>query len=76
MGRVRRVAAVVGASALMLPVTAFPALASSGGGATQEEFVCFRSTGEKIRLGEGKVITTPSGNVHVVCTGASIDRRP
>ncbi|MDP8973346.1 MAG: hypothetical protein M3N45_09280 [Actinomycetota bacterium] len=73
MGRVRRVAAVVGASALMLSVGAFPALASSGGGATQEEFVCFRSAGEKIKLGTGKVITTPSGNVNVVCTGAPID---
>ncbi len=73
MSRVRRVAAVVGASAMMLSVAAFPALAGSGGGATQEEFVCFRSAGEKMKLGTGKVITTPSGNVNVVCTGKPID---
>ena len=73
MSRVRRVAAVVGASALMLSVAAFPALAQ-GDGATVEEFVCFRSTtGEEVRLGTGKVITTPSGNVNVVCTGEPID---
>ena len=71
--RARRVAAVVGASAMMLSVAAFPALAGNGGGATQEEFVCFRSAGEKIKLGTGKVITTPSGNVNVVCTGKPID---
>ncbi len=72
MSRVRRVAAVVGASAMMLSVAAFPALASNGGGATQEEFVCFRSAGEQVKLGTGKVITTPSGNVKVVCTGKPI----
>jgi hypothetical protein len=58
---------------MMLSVAAFPALAGSGGGATQEEFVCFRSAGEKMKLGTGKVITTPSGNVNVVCTGKPID---
>ena len=47
------------------------AASGSGGGATSEEFVCFRSTGDKIRLGTGKVVTTPSGNVNVVCTGQS-----
>ncbi len=73
MIRVRRVAAVVEASAMMLSVAAFPALAGSGGGATQEEFVCFRSAGEKMKLGTGKIITTPSGNVNVVCTGKPID---
>ena len=58
---------------MMLSVAAFPALAgSNGGGATQEELVCYRSTGEKIKLGTGKVITTPSGNVNVVCTGKPI----
>ena len=56
----------------MLSVAAFPALAGSGGGATQEEFVCSRSAGEKVKLGTGKVITTPSGNVNVVCTGKPI----
>ena len=66
-------AAVVGASALMLSVAAFPALAGSGGGgATQERFVCFKTTGEETRIGTGKVITTPSGNVNVVCTGKPI----
>ncbi len=69
--RVRQVVAVVGASALMLSVAAFPALAS-GGGATQEEFVCVRSTGEEIKIGTGKVVTTPSGNTNVVCTGKPI----
>ena len=54
---------------MMLSVAALPALASSGGGATQEEFVCFRSAGERVKLGTGKVITTPSGNENVVCTG-------
>ncbi len=63
---------MVGASALMLSAAAFPALAQ-GNGATHEEFVCFRSTGEEIRLGTGKVVTTPSGNVHVVCTGEPVD---
>jgi hypothetical protein len=48
---------------------AFAAGQDEGRGATIEEFVCFRSTGDKIRLGTGKVITTPSGNVRVVCTG-------
>ncbi len=72
LSRVRRVVAVGVSSALMLSVAAFPALAQ-GNGATQEEFVCFRSTGEKVRLGTGKVITTPSGNVNVVCTGEPID---
>ena len=47
------------------------AASGPGGGATVEEFVCFRSTGDKIRLGTGKVVTTPSGNVNVVCTGQS-----
>ena len=63
---------MVGASAMMLSVAAFPALAGNGGGATQEEFVCFRSAGEKVKIGTGKVITTPSGNVNVVCTGKPI----
>ncbi len=60
------------ASAAALSLAAPPALAAgqgAGGGATIEEFVCFRSPGNEIRLGTGKVITTPSGNVQVVCTG-------
>ena len=69
--RVRRVVAVGVSSALMLSVAAFPALAQ-GNGATHEEFVCFKPTGEETRIGTGKVITTPSGNVNVVCTGKPI----
>ena len=45
-----------------------------GRGATVEEFVCFRDTGSGTRLGTGKVITTPNGNVQVVCTGAPLSR--
>lgn len=59
------------ASAIML-VSAPPALAvgqGGGGGATVEEFVCFRTTGQGIRIGTGKIITTPSGDVRTVCTG-------
>ena len=60
----------------MLLATAAPAFAANGGGgggATTEEFVCFFSAGDNIRLGEGKAVTTPSGNVNVVCTAAPID---
>ncbi len=52
-----------------------PALAAGqneGRGVTIEEFVCFRSTGDQVRLGTGRVITTPSGNVRVVCTGQQL----
>ncbi len=56
------------AMALSAP-SAFGGGGDEGRGATIEEFVCFRSTGDQVRLGTGKVITTPSGNVHVVCTG-------
>lgn len=61
------------ASATML-VSAPQALAvgqggGGGGGATVEEFVCFRTTGQGIRIGTGKIITTPSGDVRMVCTG-------
>jgi hypothetical protein len=59
-------------AAIMLVMTAAPAFATNhgGGGATIEEFVCFRSTPSgKIMLGTGKVVTTPSGNVQVICTG-------
>ncbi|HYX44270.1 MAG TPA: hypothetical protein VE760_04445 [Acidimicrobiales bacterium] len=62
----------IGAAALMAPLFPSPAFAlgqETGRGATIEEFVCFRSTSDEIRLGTGKVITTPSGSVHVVCTG-------
>ena len=63
--------AATGAAATM-SLSAPPAFAAGQGegrGATIEEFVCFRSDGDRIRLGTGKVITTPSGETHVVCTG-------
>ncbi len=69
--------AATGAVATM-SLSASPAFAAGQGeggqgvearGATIEEFVCFRQTGNRIRLGTGKVITTPSGNVQAVCTG-------
>ena len=69
--RIMLLLAATGAAATM-SLSAAPAFADGqggGGGATVEEFVCFRSTGNKIQLGTGKVITTPSGNVNVVCTG-------
>ena len=47
-----------------------------GRGATIEEFVCFRETGNRIGLGTGKVITTPSGNVRIVCTGKPLSSEP
>ncbi len=59
-------------AAVTMSLSTSPAVAAGHGqgeGATFEEFVCYRSSGEKVRLGTGKVITTPSGNVHVVCTG-------
>ena len=66
----RKLALLVAMLAMVLAAAA-PAFAGQGGGggATSEEFVCFRSTGDKIQLGTGKVVTTPSGNVNVVCTG-------
>lgn len=68
--RLGLVLAATGAAAISL--SAPPAFASGHGdgeGATIEEFVCFRDVGDEIRLGTGKVITTPSGEVRVVCTG-------
>ena len=57
-------------TATLVSLSAAPALAAGqGGGATLEEFVCFRSTPEKIQLDTGKVVTTPSGNENIVCTG-------
>ena len=55
----------------MILAAAAPAFAAgqgAGGGVTVEEFVCFRSAGDEIRLDTGKAITTLSGNVNVVCT--------
>ena len=73
MGRRRlgRVLGVTGAAAMML-LAAPPAVAgdhSQDRGATIEEFVCYKSTGDKTRIGTGKVITTPSGHSRLVCTG-------
>ena len=61
--------------AAMMALSAAPVSAAEygrGGGATIEEFVCYRSTSEKIRLGTGKIVTTPSGKTHAVCTGKPI----
>jgi hypothetical protein len=64
--------AAVGAAATF-SVAAPPASADEGGGVTVEEFVCFRELGgDRIRLGTGKIITTPSGNSRVTCTGQSV----
>ncbi|HEV2069375.1 MAG TPA: hypothetical protein VGR26_06245 [Acidimicrobiales bacterium] len=73
MGR-RRLGQILGATgaAAMLLLTAPPAVASDHNqrrGATIDEFVCFRSAGDRIQVGTGKVITTPSGNSQFVCTG-------
>ena len=63
-------AAISGAATVALSTApAFAAGQGAGGGATIEEFVCFRSTPNQAELGTGKVVTTPSGNVNVVCTG-------
>lgn len=74
MGRRRlgRILGVTGAAAVML-LSAPPAVASDhneGRGATVEEFVCYKSIGgDRVRVGTGKIITTPSGNSQLVCTG-------
>ncbi|CAN5718442.1 hypothetical protein BH20ACT11_BH20ACT11_16700 [soil metagenome] len=70
----RKLALMVAMLAMVL-ATAAPAFAADrgrGGGATIEEFVCFFSAGDNTRLGEGKVVTTPSGKTHIVCTGKPI----
>ena len=59
-------------AAATVALSTAPALAAgqgAGGGATVEEFVCFHSTPNQVELGTGKVVTTPSGNTNVVCTG-------
>ncbi len=74
MRKLARMVAMVAMVAMVL-ATAAPAFATDrgrGGGATIEEFVCFFSAGDNIRLGEGKVVTTPSGKTHIVCTGKPI----
>jgi hypothetical protein len=63
--------AATGAAATM-SLSAQPAFAagqSPNRGAIVEEFVCFFSSGDTTRLGTGKIVTTPSGNSHLVCTG-------
>ena len=69
--RKRRLAAWLASGVLAtVGLTSSPAAAQDDGrGATIEEFVCFRSSGDDVRLGTGRVITTPSGNVQIVCTG-------
>ncbi|HVL52277.1 MAG TPA: hypothetical protein VM754_12330 [Actinomycetota bacterium] len=63
---------MTGAAAMVL-LTAPPAVASDHNqdrGATIEEFVCYKSTGgDRVRVGTGKIITTPSENSQLVCTG-------
>ncbi len=68
--RRRRLGMLLAATGVVatMSMSAPPAFAD-GRGATIEKFVCFRSTGERIGLGTGRVITTPSGEVHIVCTG-------
>ena len=68
MGKLALLVAML-AMVLETAVPAFAAGQGGGGGATVEEFVCFRSAGDEVRLGTGKVVTTPSGNANVVCTG-------
>jgi hypothetical protein len=72
--RRRRLGALLAATSVpaTLSLSAPPAFAAGdgeGGGATIDEFVCFRSAGDRVMLGTGKVVTTPSGETHVVCTG-------
>lgn len=76
--RKRRLAAWLASGVLAtVGLTSSPAAAQDDGrGATIEEFVCFRETGNRIGLGTGKVITTPSGNVRIVCTGKPLSSEP
>ena len=72
MRRTIKVMAAMTLMATMLAASVVPAFAAGqggGGGATVEEFVCFRSAGDKVKLGTGKVITTPRGTVNGVCMG-------
>ena len=71
----RRLGQILGATsaAAVMMLSAPPAAAGDhkeGRGATVEEFVCYKSTGgDRVRVGTGKIITTPSGNSQLVCTG-------
>lgn len=69
--RGRRLALLAATSAATMALSVPPAFGAGndgGQGATIEEFACFRSAGDQLRAGTGKVITTPSGNVNAVCT--------
>jgi hypothetical protein len=57
---------------LLMALVAPPAFAAEqdrGRLVTVEEFVCFFSAGDMTRLARGIVITTPSGEPIVICTG-------
>ena len=72
MGRRRLGLFLAGTGAATMSLLASPVFAAGHGegrGATIEEFVCYQSPDDKIRLGTGKVITTPGGETHIVCTG-------
>jgi hypothetical protein len=59
-------------AAVTTSVSATPVFAAGQGegrGATVEEFVCFHFANDRISVGTGRVITTPSDETHVVCTG-------
>ena len=61
---------LAGVGAATILVSAPAAFAQGKGvGATLEEFVCNPPAGENIRIGTGKVLTTPSGEVRLICTG-------
>ncbi len=74
MGLLLAATAATAMSLSAAPASAAPQV--EGRGATIEEFVCFRETGNGVRLGTGKVITTPSGNVQFVCTGKPFSSGP
>ena len=67
--RRRRLVVLLAAAGMAAGMVTAPAALADGGGATVEEFVCYHSAGDRITLGTGRVITTPDGEVRVVCTG-------
>ena len=71
--RIRRLGVILAATgaAATMSLSASPAFAADAGargGASIEKFVCYRYPGDRIMLGTGKVIVTPSGETHVICT--------
>lgn len=69
LGQILGATSVAGVMLLSAP-SAVASDHNEGRGATVEEFVCFKSTGDdRVRVGTGKIITTPSGNSQFVCTG-------